>query len=71
MDVSRPFPFRNRSMLTEICLCHACSSGPEILRTETGGQELAQRFLQDGKLKVLSRTNAQVHSAARMIYNIS
>jgi hypothetical protein len=35
--VSRPFPSWNRSMLTEICLCHACSC-PEILRTETGGQ---------------------------------
>jgi galactose mutarotase-like enzyme len=37
MAVSRPFPSWNRSMLTEICLCHACSC-PEILRTETGGQ---------------------------------
>jgi Tfp pilus assembly protein PilF len=35
--VSRPFPSWNRSMLTEICLCHACSC-PGILRTETGGQ---------------------------------
>jgi hypothetical protein len=35
--VSRPFPSWNRSMLTEIYLCHACSC-QEILRTETAGQ---------------------------------
>jgi hypothetical protein len=35
--VSRPFPSWNRSILTEIYLCHACS-GQEILRTETAGQ---------------------------------
>jgi|EP01049_Picozoa_sp_SAG25_P011007 hypothetical protein len=36
-DVSRPFPSWNRSILTEISLCHACSC-QEILRTETAGQ---------------------------------
>eukprot|EP01047_Picozoa_sp_COSAG01_P045138 COSAG01_NODE_4135_length_5315_cov_134.343750_5_plen_114_part_00 len=36
-SVSRPFPSWNRSILTEIYLCHACS-GQEILRTETAGQ---------------------------------
>ena len=35
-DVSRPFPSWNRSILTEIYLCHACSC-QEILRTETAG----------------------------------
>jgi hypothetical protein len=37
VGVSRPFPSWNRSILTEIYLCHACSC-QEILRTETGGQ---------------------------------
>jgi hypothetical protein len=32
-----PFPSWNRSILTEIYLCHACSC-PEILRTEMAGQ---------------------------------
>jgi hypothetical protein len=40
--VSRPFPSWNRSISTEIYLCHACSC-QEILRTETAGQVLAQR----------------------------
>eukprot|EP01047_Picozoa_sp_COSAG01_P005143 COSAG01_NODE_173_length_23099_cov_37.564783_15_plen_108_part_00 len=35
--VSRPFPSWNRSILTEIYLCHACSC-QEMLRTETAGQ---------------------------------
>jgi hypothetical protein len=35
--VSRPFSSWNRSILTEIYLCHACSC-QEILRTETAGQ---------------------------------
>eukprot|EP01047_Picozoa_sp_COSAG01_P026345 COSAG01_NODE_1694_length_9467_cov_4.976196_10_plen_339_part_00 len=35
--VSRPFPSWNRSILTEIYLCHACSC-QEILRAETAGQ---------------------------------
>jgi hypothetical protein len=35
--VSRPFPSWNRSILTEISLCHACSC-EEMLRTETAGQ---------------------------------
>jgi hypothetical protein len=35
--VSRPFPSWNRSISTEIYLCHACSC-QEILRTETAGQ---------------------------------
>jgi hypothetical protein len=35
--VSRPFPSWNRSILTEIYLCHACSC-QEVLRTETAGQ---------------------------------
>jgi hypothetical protein len=38
MVVSRPFPSWNRSILTEIYLCHACSR-QEILRTETAGQD--------------------------------
>jgi hypothetical protein len=38
--VSRPFPSWNRSMLTEIYLCHTCSC-QEILRTETVGQAKA------------------------------
>jgi hypothetical protein len=38
--VSRPFPSLNRSILTDIYLCHACSC-QEILRTETAGQALA------------------------------
>jgi hypothetical protein len=37
VGVSRPFPSWNRSILTEIYLCHACSCH-EILRTETAGQ---------------------------------
>jgi hypothetical protein len=37
-DVSRPFPSWNRSILTEIYRCHACSCH-EILRTDTAGQE--------------------------------
>jgi hypothetical protein len=36
-DVRRPFPSWNRSILTEIYLCHACSC-QEILRAETAGQ---------------------------------
>eukprot|EP01047_Picozoa_sp_COSAG01_P032831 COSAG01_NODE_2388_length_7779_cov_127.916384_13_plen_183_part_00 len=40
--VSRPFPSWNRSILTEIFLCHACSC-QEILRTETAGQAAAER----------------------------
>jgi hypothetical protein len=40
VTVSRPFPSWNRSMLTEIDPCHACSR-PEILRTETAGQVFA------------------------------
>eukprot|EP01047_Picozoa_sp_COSAG01_P071459 COSAG01_NODE_11096_length_2009_cov_4.966492_1_plen_130_part_00 len=36
--VSRAFPSWNRSVLTEIYLCHACSRH-EILRVETLGQE--------------------------------
>jgi hypothetical protein len=39
--VSRPFPSWNRSILTEIYLCHACSC-QEILRAETAGQEASQ-----------------------------
>eukprot|EP01047_Picozoa_sp_COSAG01_P012766 COSAG01_NODE_583_length_15194_cov_5.640808_5_plen_365_part_00 len=35
--VSRPFPSWNRSIVTKIYLCHACSC-QEILRTETAGQ---------------------------------
>jgi hypothetical protein len=35
--VSWPFPSWNRSTLTEIYLCHACSC-QEVLRTETAGQ---------------------------------
>jgi SNF2 family DNA or RNA helicase len=35
--VSRPFPSWNRSILTEIYLCHACSC-QETLKTETAGQ---------------------------------
>jgi hypothetical protein len=35
--VSRPFPSWDRSILTEITLCHACSCR-ELLRTETAGQ---------------------------------
>jgi hypothetical protein len=38
LPVSRPFPSWNRSILTEISLCHACSC-QEILRVETAGQE--------------------------------
>ena len=34
--VSRPFPSWNRSILTEIYLCHACFC-QEILRAETAG----------------------------------
>jgi hypothetical protein len=37
LAVSRPFPSWNRSILTEIYLCHACSCR-EILRTETAWQ---------------------------------
>jgi hypothetical protein len=37
LEVSRPFSSWNRSILTEIYLCHACSC-QEILRTETAGQ---------------------------------
>jgi hypothetical protein len=37
--VRRPFPSWNRSILTEISLCHTCSC-QEILRTETAGQAL-------------------------------
>jgi hypothetical protein len=41
IEVSRPFPSWNRSILTENSLCHACSC-QEILRTETAGQGLAE-----------------------------
>jgi hypothetical protein len=37
--VSRPFPSWNRSISTEIYLCHACSYH-DILRTDTAGQDL-------------------------------
>jgi hypothetical protein len=39
--VSRPFPSWNRSILTDIYLCHACSC-QEILRTETAAQAAAR-----------------------------
>jgi hypothetical protein len=42
VSVSRPFPSWNRSILTEIYLCHACSC-QEILRTETAGQGTPNR----------------------------
>jgi hypothetical protein len=42
--VSRPFPSWNRSILTEIYLCHACYC-QEILRTETAGQAAAEASL--------------------------
>jgi hypothetical protein len=42
--VSRPFPSWNRSILTDIYLCHACS-GQEILRTETAGQDSATTYV--------------------------
>jgi hypothetical protein len=38
--VSRPFPSWNRSILTDIYLCHACSC-QAILRAETAGQAAA------------------------------
>jgi hypothetical protein len=41
-SVSRPFPSWNRSILTEVYLCHACSC-QEILRTETAGQAYSKR----------------------------
>eukprot|EP01047_Picozoa_sp_COSAG01_P039466 COSAG01_NODE_3264_length_6333_cov_2.641219_2_plen_230_part_00 len=44
--VSRPFPSWNRSILTEIYLCHA-RSYQEILRTETAGQVL-YRLAEEG-----------------------
>ena len=37
MAVSRPFPSWNRSILTDISLCHACSC-QEILRAEPCGR---------------------------------
>jgi hypothetical protein len=49
--VSRPFPSRNRSILTEIYLCHACSC-QEISRTETAGQ--------GGELQLLAAAAAAV-----------
>jgi hypothetical protein len=52
--VSRPFPSWNRSMLTEIYLCHACFY-QEILRTETPGQEDSKR-LQVAAESALERT---------------
>jgi hypothetical protein len=39
--VSRPFPSWNRSILTDIYLCDACSC-QKILRTETAGQGVCQ-----------------------------
>jgi hypothetical protein len=44
--VSRPFPSWNRSILTEIHLCHACSC-QEILRVETARQEEQRQTLRD------------------------
>jgi hypothetical protein len=48
---ARPFPSRNRSILTEIYLCHACSC-QEILRTETAGQALGvpEELLEEASL---------------------
>jgi hypothetical protein len=45
--VSRPFPSWNRSILTDIYLCHACSCH-EILRTATAGQGREGRAGADG-----------------------
>jgi ATPase subunit of ABC transporter with duplicated ATPase domains len=41
-EVSQPFSSWQRSILTEIYLCHACSC-QEILRTETAGQVIKAR----------------------------
>jgi hypothetical protein len=46
VGVSRPFPSWNRSILTEIYLCHACSCH-EILRTATAGQDAAERRIRE------------------------
>eukprot|EP01047_Picozoa_sp_COSAG01_P009789 COSAG01_NODE_405_length_17466_cov_554.403697_21_plen_61_part_00 len=40
--MSRPFSSWNRPVLTEICLCHACSC-QEILRVEMAGQGKQQQ----------------------------
>jgi hypothetical protein len=46
-EVSRPFPSWNRSILTEISLCHACSR-QEILRVETARQGYSAADLKVG-----------------------
>jgi hypothetical protein len=57
-EVSRPFPSGNRSILTEIYLCHACSC-QEILRAETAGQdreEMVREYIgEDGGLSGTAR----------------
>jgi hypothetical protein len=63
--VSRPFPSWNRSILTEIYLCHACSC-QEIFRTETAGQEHANWpgvELDGWQLRVVPRRSTGHHSA--------
>jgi thiol-disulfide isomerase/thioredoxin len=52
--VSRPFSSWNRSILTEIYLCHACSC-QEILRTKTAGQDADFKTIKKAFRKI-SRT---------------
>jgi hypothetical protein len=54
LAVSRPFSSWNRSILTEIYLCHACSC-QEILRTKTAGQDADFKTIKKAFRK-LSRT---------------
>jgi hypothetical protein len=54
LAVSRPFSSWNRSILTEIYLCHACSC-QEILRTKTAGQALSgKRKLKQAAVQLMA-----------------
>jgi hypothetical protein len=62
-EASRPFSSWNRSILTEIYLCHACSC-QEILRTKTAGQAEAacQLAEADRKAAEAAADDAKIHS---------
>jgi hypothetical protein len=67
-SVSRPFPSWNRSISTEIYLCHACSC-QEMLRTETAGQGAGHHRSEDergddSELLLLRRVRARLRGAA-------
>jgi hypothetical protein len=68
--VRQAFPsLSNRSLLTEICLCHACSCH-EILRVEAAGQDTDRDGFVGRDDWVAGCTGAS-HSAARLLGDLA